>query len=70
MNNFGKGHYEEYCGIIYNLDQWFRRCHLKYFLSRGVAAILLGRAEPFRQFWWMAFRETSCVKLFLVGPVV
>ena len=32
--NFGRGYQEEqFCEIILNLDQWFRRCHLKYFLS-------------------------------------
>ena len=31
--NFGKRDYEEQlCEIILNLDQWFRRCHLKIFL--------------------------------------
>ena len=29
----GGGHHEEqFCEIILNLDQWFRRCHLKTFL--------------------------------------
>ena len=32
--NFGRRYYEEqFCEIILNLDQWFRRkCHLKVFL--------------------------------------
>ena len=31
--NFGRGFYEEqFCGIILNLDQWFKRCHLKIFV--------------------------------------
>ena len=31
--NFGRRHHEEqFCEIILNLDQWFRRCHLKIFL--------------------------------------
>ena len=52
LNNFGKGHYDEHCEIILNLDHWFRRrCHLKYFLSGGLVAILFGTVEPFRQFW-------------------
>ena len=40
LDIFGKGHYEEhFCEIILNLDQWFRRrCRLKYFLSRVLAA--------------------------------
>ena len=33
--NFGRGYYEEqFCEIILNLGQWFRRrCHFKDFLS-------------------------------------
>ena len=32
--NFGRGYYEEqFCEIILNLGQWFRRCRLKDFLS-------------------------------------
>ena len=31
--NFSRGHYEEqFCEIIFNLRQWFRRCRLKIFL--------------------------------------
>ena len=31
--NFGRRHQgEQFCEIILNLDQWFRRCHLKIFL--------------------------------------
>ena len=31
--SFGRRHHEEhFCEIILNLDQWFRRCHLKTFL--------------------------------------
>ena len=35
--NFGRGHYEEqFCDIISNLGQWFRRrCPLKTFLTWG-----------------------------------
>ena len=38
--NFGRWQYaEQFLQIIFNLDQWFRRrCHLKYFLSRALAA--------------------------------
>ena len=38
---FGRGYYEEqFCEIILNLDQWFRRCRLKDFLSRALAALV------------------------------
>ena len=49
--NFGKRYQEEQlCEIILNLDQWFRRCHLKDFLSGALAALLFGEVEPFVQF--------------------
>ena len=37
--------------IFFNLDQWFRGCHLKDFLSGALAALVFGGAEPFMQFW-------------------
>ena len=51
--SFGRGYQEEqFCEIILNWDQWFRkRCHLKDFLSGALAALLFGGAEPFVQFW-------------------
>ena len=49
--NFGRGYQEElFCEIILNLDQWFRRCHLKDLLSGALAALLFSGAEPFVQF--------------------
>ena len=49
--NFGRGYQEEqFCEIILNLDQWFRRCHLKDFLSGALAALLFSGAEPIVQF--------------------
>ena len=38
--NFGRKHHEkQFCEIILNLDQWFRkRRHLKYFLTRALVA--------------------------------
>ena len=50
--NFGRGYQEEqFCEIILNLDQWFRRCHLKDVLSGALAALPFGGVEPFLQFW-------------------
>ena len=47
----GRGHYEEqFCEIILNFGQWFRRCRLKDFLSGALAALLFSGAEPFMQF--------------------
>ena len=49
--NFGRRHYEEqFCEIILNLGQWFRRCRLKDFLSGALVALLFSGAEPFMQF--------------------
>ena len=52
LYNFGRGfHEEQFCEIILNLDQWFRRCSLKDVLSRALAALVFSGAEPFVQFW-------------------
>ena len=49
--NFGRGCYEEqFCETILNLGQWVKRCPLKYFLSRALAALLFGGAERFMHF--------------------
>ena len=50
--NFGRGHYEEqFCEIILNSGQWFRRrCPLKDFLSGALASLLFSGVEPFMQF--------------------
>ena len=43
---------EKICEIILILHQWFRRiCHLKYFLSEALAALVFVGAELFMQFW-------------------
>ena len=49
--NFSQGHHEEqFCELILNLDQWFRRgCHLKDFLSGALAVHVFCGAEPFMQ---------------------
>ena len=38
---------EHFCDIILNLDKWFKRCHLKDFLPRALAALMLGGPEQF-----------------------
>ena len=63
--NIGRGYYEEpFCEIVLNLGQWFRKCCFKDFLSRALAALLFGGAEPFMQFWKRASQENIHVKLF------
>ena len=49
--NFGQGHHgEHFFKIIFSLDQWFRRCHFKDFLSIALAALMFSGLEPFMQF--------------------
>ena len=43
-----------------NLDQWFRRCRLKYFFSRALAALMFSGVEPFMQFGRGHYGEHSC----------
>ena len=51
LYNFGRGYHEkQFCELIMNLDQWFRRCCLKCFLSGALVARLFSGAEPFMQF--------------------
>ena len=39
--NFGREYYEQqFCEIVLNFGQWFRRCLLKDFLSGALAALL------------------------------
>ena len=49
--NFGRDHHEEqFCYIIFNLDQWFRRrMAFKDILSRALTALLFCGMEPFVQ---------------------
>ena len=37
---------EQFCEVILNLGQWFRRCCLKDLLSGALAVLLSGGAEP------------------------
>ena len=51
FSNFGRRYYEEqFCVIILNLGQQFKRCHLKDFLSGALAALLFDGVEPFMQY--------------------
>ena len=50
--NFGRGHHvKQFCEIILNLDQWFRRCRLYDFLSGALVALVFSGVESFMQFW-------------------
>ena len=60
--NFDKGYYEEqFCEIILNLDQRFRRiCRLKDFLSRALADLLFVEQNHLCNFERGHQREYSC----------
>ena len=70
--NFGRGYQEEqFCEIILNLGQWFRRrCLLKDFLSGALATLLFSGAEPFMQFWKRASWGTFMWSYMKLSPVV
>ena len=49
--NFGLGHHEKHLyGIVFNLENWFRRYCLKYFLSGALEALLFSANKLFVQF--------------------
>ena len=49
--NFGRRHHEEhFCNFFLNVDQWFKRCCLKNFLSRALASLMYSGLEQFMQF--------------------
>ena len=54
LGNYGRGHYEEhFCEITLNFKQRFRRrCRFffRYFVSRALAAVLLGGKNCFVNF--------------------
>ena len=60
--NFGRGYYEEqFCENILNFDRWDRRrCRLKDFLTRALAALLIGGVEPLCNFGRGSHGEHSC----------
>ena len=63
---FGRGHYgEQFCETILTLNQWFKRCHVKIFLSTALVAILLKEPNNLGNFG-RNLRRNSCVKLFLI----
>ena len=62
-------HEEQFCEINLKLGQMFRRCSLKDFLSGALAALLLGGAEPFMQFWERASWGPFMWSYMEFGPV-
>ena len=62
MCNFDRVHYEKYlCEIIFNLDQWFRRCHFKIFLLTPLVAFLFGKTKNAIYAIWV---ETNLSKIY------
>ena len=53
--NFDRGYYEEqFCKIVLNLDQWFRRrclLFMRYFFSGALVPLFVNGVEPFVKFW-------------------
>ena len=63
--HFGRGCYEvQFCEIILNLGQWFRRSCLKDFLSGAVVPLLSIGAKPFMHILKEGIIENTHVKLF------
>ena len=63
--NFGKVHYEEqFCEIILNLDQWFRRCLLKIFLIWSSGGPFAQRSGSICAIVVEGIKKNNSVKLF------
>ena len=70
LYNFGRRHHEEHlCEIILNLDQSFKRCHLKIFLSRTLLA-LVQRSGTICAILVEGIMRNNGLKLFEFGLVV
>ena len=65
---FGKVHHEEqFCEIILNLGQWFRRCSLKDFLSGTLASSCLVEQNHLCNFERGHYGEHSCEVIWNLG---
>ena len=59
--NFSRGHHEEqFCEIVLNYDEWFRRCCSKDFLSRALIAGMFSGPNPLCNFGRGHYGEHSC----------
>ena len=62
--NFKRGHYGEHsCEVIWNLDQWFKRCRLKTFL-------ILSYLELWQPLCSADRNQNNSAKFFDFGPVI
>ena len=55
---------EYFCDSILNLDQWFRKCHLKVFLINNSDGHLNGRSETICKIMEEGIIRNSLVNLF------
>ena len=63
--NFGRGYQEEqFCGIILNLGQWFRRCLLKIFLIWSSGGPFVQRSRTFCVILVEGIKRNNPLKLF------
>ena len=65
-NNFGRRHHEEqFCEVILNLDQWFRRrCHFKIFLIWSSGSPFILRSGTICSVLLEGIMRNNSVKLF------
>ena len=64
-NNFGRRHHEEqFCEVILNLDQWFRRCHFKIFLIWSSCSPFVQRSGTICAVLLEGIMRNNSVKLF------
>ena len=62
---FGRRHHEEqFCEIILNVDQWFRRCCLKIFLIWSSGSPFVLRSGTICAIWVGGILRNYSVKLF------
>ena len=66
MCNLGRGYHEEqFCEIILNFDQWFRRrCVLKIFLIKSSGGLFVQPGGTFCEILVEGFMRNNSVKLF------
>ena len=63
--NFGRRHHgEQFCEIILNLDQWFRRCYLKTFLICSSGSPFVQRRETICAILVEGIKINNSVKIF------
>ena len=67
--NFNRRH-EQFCEIILNLDQWFKRCRLKIFLIWSSGSPFVQRRGTICAILLEGIMRNNSVNYFEFGPVV